>query len=261
MSRTHIILIALIALLSGCHSESISSAKSSVINNSPVAVTTTPDSLPTAIPQPVDEVQKEKSLYGAMRYTIPEGWENGELPVEESPYHTDDFICILKEEQKIEISLLMGCPAGIGYDRVYERTIEDLHVGSYTLGGGISDNNTHLELTNMLFKNPDHGIMFVNYTNPNGASENDPDLINFLTSLEVNDCFGTVTVEADEINIRDCEYIDGNIIGSVKKGETYKVYGIKGPSEYTSEYTWYNIGYSEYIADLNGEWVKYTENK
>lgn len=263
MPRKHIILLSLFALLAGCNSKSVSSAKASSTINTPAPVTPTPlpTPLPTATPQPVDEVQKEKSIYGAMQYTVPEAWKIGESPVEESPYHTDDFICILKEEKKIEISLLMGCPAGIGYDRVYERNIEDLHVGSYTLNGGISDNNTHLELTSMLFANPDHGIIFVNYTNPNGASENDSDLISFLNSLEVNDCFGTVTVEADEINIRDRENTDGNIVGTAKKGETYKVFGIKGPSEYTNECTWYNIGYSEYIADINGEWLRYIENK
>lgn len=253
--------MSLIALLAGCNSKPVSSEKASSTLNTPAPTTPSPDSLTTATPQPVDEVQKEKSMYGVMQYIIPAGWKIGESPVEKNPYHSDDFICILNEEKKIEISLLMGCPAGIGYDRVYERNIEDLHVGSYTLNGGISDNNTRLELTNMLFANPDHGIIFVNYTNPNGAYENDSDLISFLNSLEVNDCFGTVTVEADQINIRDCENTDGNIIGTAKKGETYKVFGIKGPSEYTNEYTWYNIGYSEYVADHNGEWLSYTENK
>ena len=263
MPRKHIILLSLIALLAGCNSKPVSSEKASSTLNTPTSTTPTPssDSLPTATPQAAEGLQKEKSMYGVMQYIIPAGWKIGESPVEKNPYHSDDFICILNEEKKIEISLLMGCPAGIGYDRVYERNIEDLHVGSYTLNGGISDNNTHLELTNMLFANPDHGIIFVNYTNPNGASENDSDLISFLNSLEVNDCFGTVTVEADQINIRDCENTDGNIVGTAKKGETYKVFGIKGPSEYTNEYTWYNIGYSEYVADHNGEWLSYTENK
>lgn len=92
-------------------------------------------------------------------------------------------------------------------------------------------------------------------------SEDDPDLTSFLNSLEVNDCFGIVTIDADEINIRDRENTDGNIVGTAKKGEIYKVYAITESSEYTGEYTWYNIGYSEYIADLNGDWLSYTENK
>ena len=262
MPRKHIILLSLFALLAGCNSKSVSSAKASSTINTPAPVTPTPSSvsLPAATLQPADDVQKEKSLYGTMQYIVPDGWETVETD-EESPSHAADHVCILNGEKKIEISLLMDCPAGIGYDRVYERNIEDLHVGSYTLNGGISDNSTHLELTDMLFENPEHGIMFVNYTNPSGASENESDLISFLNSLEVNDCFGTVTVEADQINIRDRENTDGNIVGTAKKGETYKVFGIKGTSEYTNEYTWYNIGYSEYVADNNGEWLSYTENK
>ena len=263
MPRKHIIiLMSLTALLAGCNSKPASSDKASSTLNTPASATPTPSpvSLPAATLQPTEEVQKEKSIYGVMRYTVPEGWETVETD-EESPSHGADHVCILNEEKKIEISLLMDCPARIGFDRVYERNIENLHLGAYTYNGGISDNNTHLELTNMLFENPEHGIMFVNYTNPSGASEDDPDLISFLNSLEVHDCFGTVTVEADEINIRDRENTDGNIVGTAKKGEVYKVYAITGPSEYTGGYTWYNVGYLEYIADLNGEWLSYTENK
>ena len=262
MAKKHIILMFLIALLTGCNSKPVFSEKASSTLNTPAPATPTSASLPAATPQTVavDEVQKKKSLYGTMQYIVPDGWKTVETN-EESPSHAADHVCILNGEKKIEISLLMDCPAGIGYDRVYERNIEDLHVGSYTFNGGISDNSTHLELTDLLFENPEHGIMFVNYTNPSGASENDSDLISFLNNLEVNDCFGTVTVEADQINIRDRENTDGNIVRTAKKGETYKVFGVKGPSEYTNEYTWYNIGYSEYIADLNGEWLSYTENK
>lgn len=262
MPRKHIILLTLIALLAGCNRKAISSGKASISLNTPSPATPTPPpvSFPTATPKSADEVQKKKSLYGTMQYTVPEGLEAVETD-EESSFHAADHVCILNEEKKIEISLLMACPARIGFDRVYERNIENLHLGAYTYNGGISDNNTHLELISMLFENPEHGIMFVNYTNPSGANENDSDLISFLNSLEVNDCFGTVTVEADEINIRDFENTDGNIVGTAKKGETYKVYSISYPNVYSGGYTWYNIGYSEYIADKDGEWLSYTENK
>ena len=93
------------------------------------------------------------------------------------------------------------------------------------------------------WRDPNDGIIFINYSNPSGVSEDDPDLTSFLNSLEVNDCFGIVTIDADEINIRDRENTDGNIVGTAKKGEIYKVYAITGSSEYTGEYTWYNIGY------------------
>lgn len=79
--------------------------------------------------------------------------------------------------------------------------------------------------------------------------------------VDVNDCFGTLTVEADEINIRDCENTDGSIVGTARKGETYKVYSISFPNVYSGGYTWYNIGELEFIADKDGEWLSYTENK
>lgn len=263
MSRKHIILLTLIALLAGCNIKAVSSEKASSTFNTPVPATPTPSpsSLPIVTQSPVKKVQKEKSMYGVMQYIVPEGWKIGESTVEESPYHSGDFICILNEEKKIEITLLMRCPAGIGGDPYYERFINDKSIGNYKLSGGIYENGTKLTLTDELFENPDHGIIFIDYTNPSGVSEDDPDLIDFLTSMEVNDCFGTVTVEADQINIRDRENTDGNIVGTAKKGEVYKVYDITGPSEYTDEYTWYNIGEMEFIADKNGEWLKYTENK
>lgn len=200
--------MSLTALLAGCNNKPVSSERASSTLNTPTPATPTPSavSLPAATLQPADEGQKEKSLFGAIRYTVPEGWEIIATGVETAELEmTTDYLGVRKGDKQIEITLLMRCPAGIGYDRVYERNIEDLHVGSYTLNGGISDNNTHLELTNMLFENPEHGIMFVNYTNPDGVSEDDPALSELLENLEVNDCFGTVTIDADEINIRNRE--------------------------------------------------------
>ena len=264
MPRKHIILMSLIALLAGCNRKAVSSEKVSSTFNTPVPATPSPSSLPTATQQPVDEVQKEKSLFGAMRYTVPEGWEIITTGIES--YETEmttDYLGVKKGNKKIEITLLMRCPGGIGYDRVYERVVDDLTIGSYCFIGGTSDNGTHLELVPKaeLFQNPDHGSMFVNYTNPEGASEDDPALAELLESLEVNDCFGTVTVEADEINIRDYNSTDSDIVGTARKGETYKVYSISYPNVYTGGYTWYNIGELEFIADKDGEWVEYTENK
>lgn len=264
MSRKHIILISLPILLVGCNSKTASSAKISVTDNPSTSTTqaATPTSLPTATPQPVKEVQKEKSLYGAMRYIVPEGWEIITTGAETYGLEmTTDYLGVKNGDKQIEITLLMRCPAGIGGDPYYERFINDKSIGNYTLSGGIYDNGTKLTLTDELFEKPDHGIIFIGYSNPSGVSEDDPDLINFLASLEVNDCFGTVKIEADEINIRDCENTDGNIVGTAKKGETYKVYSITNPSEYTGGYTWYNIGELEFIADKDGEWLRYTENK
>lgn len=264
MSRKHIILISLSILLAGCNSKTASSAKISVTDNpsTPTTQAATPTSLPTATPQPVKEVQKEKSLYGAMRYIVPEGWEIITTGAETYGLEmTTDYLGVKNGDKQIEITLLMRCPAGIGGDPYYERFINDKSIGNYTLSGGIYDNGTKLTLTDELFENPDHGIIFIGYSNPSGVSEDDPDLINFLASLEVNDCFGTVIIEADKINIRDRENTDGNIVGTAKEGETYKVYSITNPSEYTGGYTWYNIGELEFIADKDGEWLRYTENK
>lgn len=266
MPRKHIILMSLIALFAGCNSKPVSSNKASSTLNTPVPATPSPTpspaSLPTSTQQPVDEVKKEKSLFGAMRYTVPEGWEIIATGVETAELEmTTDYLGIRNGDKQIEVTLLMRSPAGIGGDPYYERFINDKSIGNYTLSGGIYENGTKLTLTDELFENPDHGIIFIGYSNPSGVSEDDPDLINFLSSLEVNDCFGTVTIEADEVNIRDYDSTDGSIIGTARKGETYKVYSISYPNVYSGGYTWYNIGELEFIADKNGEWLSYSENK
>ena len=263
MSRKHIILLSLIALLAGCSSKPVSSEKTSSTLSTPSPATPTPSpaSLPTATLKPVDEVRK-KSLFGAMRYTVPEGWESIATGVETAELEmTTDYLGVRNGDKQIEITLLMRCPAGIGGDPYYERCINDKSIGNYTLSGGIYENGTKLSLTDDLFDNPEHGVLLVDYSNPEGVSEDDPDLINFLTSLEVNDCFGTVTVEVDEINIRNYNSTDSDIVGTARKGETYKVYSISYPNAYSGGYTWYNIGELEFIADKDGEWVSYTENK
>ena len=266
MAKIHIILMSLIALLTGCNSKPVASEKASSTINTPVPATPTPSPafLPAATPQTVgvDEVQKEKSLFGAMRYTVPEGWEIIATGVETAELEmTTDYLGVRNGDKQIEITVLMRCPAGIGGDPYFERFINDKSIGNYTLSGGIYENGTKLSLTDELFDNPEHGALFVSYSNPEGVSEDDPDLINFLTNLEVNDCFGTVTIKADEINIRDYENTDGDIVGTARKGETYKVYSISFPNVYSGGYTWYNIGELEFIADKDGEWVEYTENK
>lgn len=266
MVKKHIMLMFLIAVLTGCNSKPVSSEKASSTLNTPAPATPTPSptSLPAATPQTVavDEVQKEKSLFGAMRYTVPEGWEIIATGVETAELEmTTDYLGVRNGDKQIEITLLMRCPAGIGGDPYYERFINDKSIGNYTLSGGIYDNGTKLSLEDELFDNPEHGSMFVNYTNPEGASEDDHALAELLESLEVNDCFGTVTVEADEINIRDYNSTDSNIIGTARKGESYKVYSISYPNVYSGGYTWYNIGELEFIADKDGEWVEYTETK
>ena len=265
MPRKHIIiLMSLTVLLAGCNSAPVSSDKASSTLDTPTPATPTPSavSLPAATLQPADEGQKEKSLFGAMRYTVPEGWDIIATGVETAELEmTTDYLGVRNGDKQIEITLLMRCPAGIGGDPYYERFINDKSIGNYTLSGGIYENGTKLSLTDDLFDNPEHGVLLVDYSNPEGVSEDDPDLINFLTSLEVNDCFGTVTVEADEINIRDYNSTDSDIVGTARKGETYKVYSISYPNVYTGGYTWYNIGELEFIADKDGEWVEYTENK
>lgn len=264
MSRKHIILLSMIALLAGCNRKAVSSEKASSTFNTPVPATPTPSpsSLPTATQPPVKKVQKEKSMFGAMRYTVPEGWEIIATGVETAELEmTTDYLGVRNGDKQIEVTLLMRSPAGIGGDPYYERFINDKSIGNYTLSGGIYENGTKLTLTNELFENPDHGIIFIDYSNPSGVSEDDSALAELLGSLEVNDCFGTVTVETDEINIRDYDSIDGSIIGTARKGETYKVYSISFPNVYSGGYTWYNIGELEFIADKNGEWLNYTENK
>lgn len=256
MLRKSIIFLAISALLTSC-SKKISHPSSCITPNN---TQNTPIATQSALSEKKDTknpdtIEKERSLFGAMQYSIPEGWEatttnEGSLDI------STDYISLINGDKEIEIVLLMRCPAGIGYDPVYEKAIEDYRLGTYTFTGGISKNGTHLELMETLFQNPEHGIMFVYYKNPNGVSDSDSDLANLLKSLEVNDCYGTVTIKADKINIRDLESTNGNIVGTIEKGSTYKVYSITR----NNDYTWYNIGELEFIADNNDQWLTYTEN-
>lgn len=268
-------------MLTGCNSatKSNGSAKNSgsVATEKPrssAVATSTPTVAPTETTESktkeekktVDATSKEenklKSLQGAMKYSLPDGWEIIATGIESRYIEVStDYIGIQKGDKKIAIMLLMRSPAGIGRDPVYEVNIDETKIGGHTYAGGISDNGTYLDLcAEMLFDNPEHGVMFVNMTDPDGVSIDDPTLHELLESLEVNDCYGTVTVKADEVNIREGEIASAKKVGTVKKGETYKVFSISGSTEY-SEYTWYNIGYLEFIADKDGEWLEYKENE
>lgn len=117
MPRKHIILMSLTALLAGCNNKPVSSERASSTLNTPTPATPTPSavSLPAATLQPADEGQKEKSLFGAMRYTVPEGWEIIATGVETAELEmTTDYLGVRNGDKQIEITLLMRCPAGIG---------------------------------------------------------------------------------------------------------------------------------------------------
>lgn len=214
----------------------------------------TPEATPPSENREEDTI---KSLYGTMQCVLPEGWEVVATG-DDNPYddRSSDYLGIQNGEKRIELLLYMEAPAGIGYEPDYDETIEPTRIGDDEYTGGISNSGTCLTLETMLFENPEHGGLFVYLTDSNGASTEDEALNEVLESLEIKDSFGTVTINADEINIISGKSNEDVKVGIAKKGETYKVYS----KEKLGEYTWYNIGYLEYIADKDGEWITYTEN-
>ena len=63
----------------------------------------------------------------------------------------------------------------------------------------------------------------------------------------------TITVQANEINIRNTPDLSGKVVGSVKKGETYNCYEVMK----NVNYDWIRIGDNKWIAaDKGWTWVK-----
>lgn len=67
---------------------------------------------------------------------------------------------------------------------------------------------------------------------------------------------GTVVVDLESINIRDEASTAGNAVGKASQGSQYDVLATKT----ADNYTWYEIGTDQWIADDNGNWVTFTAN-
>lgn len=233
--------------------------ETTVSTSTPSATTEAKESIIKDI-QNTNDQNVARSIYGAMSWSLPEGWEIIATGVD-NPYGdmSTDYIGAMCGNKRVEVTCLMRAPAGIGWDPMYDEMIDDVKIGDYTFMGGIN-NGTDMTLgSEHVFDDPEHALLFVYYSCEDGVSVDDSDLRELISSLEVQDSYGTIEILADSVNIRNLESTDGDKVGVAKKGEKYKVYSVLGATEY-SEYTWYNVGDEQFIAD-NGEWVKFNAIK
>lgn len=151
----------------------------------------------------------------------------------------------------------MRCQAGVGGDPHLDEPIDiTTNNGLFFYGGKVyEDNKIWFYATRT--DNSGQGFMCITYTGNSEVNKDDTDFLTIINSIELAKSYGTVTILADELNVRDYEGTSSEITGKVYKGETYPVYCISNPTTYT-EYTWYNIGDMMFIADKNGEWVEFS---
>ena len=71
------------------------------------------------------------------------------------------------------------------------------------------------------------------------------------------DILGAAIVKVDELNSRNKPSTDGELLEQTENGYAYPVYEI---SE-NEGYTWYRIDTDRWIADNNGNWVKYVRKE
>ncbi len=277
-------IIFLTTIMVGCSTASQSSSTSSVVK--PTKETTKESTPATSEPKATttpNSSPSENTVYGVTKLIsleLADGWEvvpDGY----DSPYTYlyQDWVTIQKDEAKIQIEAsLDSYGIGLGGDPYIE--------GKYTYGdywysalrtvldyGNDQEDNIIVDETTLSLEAggyigyifEDYGIMSVTYTNPDGAYADDKDLVAMLNTLHVKDSYGEVKILADKINIRYGNSVDAEKVGTVKKGEKYKVRAI----QQDDDYTWYAIGFKDgdpnggsltWIADKDGKWIKYTAN-
>lgn len=69
-----------------------------------------------------------------------------------------------------------------------------------------------------------------------------------------NTSLGTVTIEADTLNVRDSASMNGNPVSKVSKGEQYDVL----ETSFDGTQNWYRIGDGQWVTDANAGYLTYT---
>lgn len=95
----------------------------------------------------------------------------------------------------------------------------------------------------------------VSYFDHGTSGYEDGDVIDMISSLEITNKLGKITVTADNLNVRSDANKDATRLWLAHKGGEYEVYEVRSDNGYT----WYRIGAYSWVADQNGEWVKYSQ--
>ncbi len=269
-----------LALLTGCGAKTSSSTISQATQKPSESADSTAvaDSATTQEPAIVDEDASNRTtgLTGLISMVVPDGWER-QIDGYDSPYEylNEDRIILKKGEAEVVIEAsLKSYGIGLGGDSYSEGTYQLGQFEYQLLRNTPYDESTkqnivdetHLELCAggyLGYAFDGYGILTINYTNPNGAYLDD--IRGLVESVQLKESYGTATIIADKINIRNGLGTDKGCLGSAKKGETYKVRAIQGDGTYT----WYAIGWQDgepnggefkWIADKDGAWVSFKES-
>ena len=223
-----------------------------------------------------DARNRTTGLTGLLSAVVPDGWEQ-QIDGYDSPYEylNEDRIILKKGEGEVVIEAsLQSYPVGIGGDQYSEGTyqlgefeyqlLRDTPYDEATKQNNVDETSLKLCAGGYLgYTFNGYGILTISYSNPNGAYLDD--IRSLVESVELKDSYGTATVLADKINIRNGLGTDKECLGSAKKGETYKVRAVQGDGTYT----WYAIGWQngdpnggefKWIADKDADWVSFKES-
>lgn len=250
------LLIGLLGLsVCGCVSVSFTKTISYREDSSEMKMTFTPSSDVTENSSDnSDETSKTDSYYTtkALKVLVPDGWSTSD-DVSEERYDVSG-VTLTNGDFVIDINYIMRYPAGVGGDPYADEGMQIETQNNLLFYGGIVYETNSIWLYGSRL-NSDQGFLVVKYTGNSEIHKNDSVFLQVIDSIELAGNYGTVTIKANVINVRDTEF-DGTKIGSVHKGESYPVYDIQYPTAY-NEYTHYNIGNGKFIADKDGEWVEF----
>lgn len=223
-----------------------------------------------------DASNRSTGLTGLLSVVVPDGWEQ-QIDGYDSPYEylNEDRIVLKKGKTEVAIEAsLQSYPVGIGGDQYSEgkyqlgkfeyQLLRDTPYDEATKQNYVDETSLQLWAGGYLgYAFDGYGILYINYSNPNGAYLDD--IRGLVESVQLKDSYGTATVLVDKINIRNGLGTDKECLGSAKKGETYKVRAVQGDGTYT----WYAIGWQDgdpnggefkWIADKDGAWVSFKES-
>lgn len=273
--------VAFLTLLMGCEAKGTDSNIPKTTQRPSEDTVSTPEATPTATQKPAEVAGKDTNnrttaLTGLISLVVPEDWEivpDGY----DSPYTylNEDRIEIRKGEADLEIiASLQSYGIGLGGDSYTEgnyqlgqfeyQLLRNTPYDAETKQNAVGETSLSLCAGGYLgYAFDGYGILTINYSNPDGAYLDD--IRELVESVQLKDSYGTATILADKINIRNGLGTDKESLGVVKKGETYKVRAVQGDGKYT----WYAIGWEDgvpnggefrWIADKDNAWVSFKES-
>lgn len=261
------LIVGMLALV-GCSNKNTNSSSSIKADRQTSSISAEPTPSSTSTTKPEVQSQTSNVVTSENRLIsleMPDGWKVDSITHEPMINENElfyDKVSLSKDTATIDIDASLETYYGVGGDPVYDEPLANMiQIGQYSYWGGI-DNGTNMTIEGggylgQIFDG--YGTLTVTYSDSNGVSFEDADFISILESLNINDSYGTATVLANKINIRKDASVESDIVGTALNGNFYKVRKVI-PYD---DYTWYLIGFDtdhwEWIADKDGEWIKFVK--